>query len=134
MLLLDRRICPDEDAIKAEKEIMAVINREWSRNPELDLTVESGMLHGNFLGSADFRYLRALKEAYRDVRGYAPFVGGSAGALDACYSVHEGIPTVTFGAAGAESNSHGSNESVRVKDLVTYAQIVSLSLFEYLGM
>lgn len=132
MLLLDRRIPPDEDAIKAEEEIMAVIDRERFRNPKLDLTVESEMLHGNFVSPADFKYLRALKGAYRDIRGYAPFVGGSPGALDACYSVREGIPTVTFGVGGPESNSHGSNESVRIEDLVTYAQIVSLSLCEYL--
>ena len=131
-LLLDRRVAPDEDAKRAEKEIMTVINEEKKKNPELDLTVEQGMLHTNFVNPWDFKFLRNLKKGYSKITGVEPFVGGSTGALDACYSVQEGIPTVTFGAARPDSNSHGNNESVLAKDLVRYAQIVSLSLREYL--
>ena len=131
-LLLDRRVAPEEDAKRAVKEIMTAINKEKKRNPELDLTVEQTFLHTNFVNPSDFRFIRNLKEAYPKITGVEPFVGGTTGALDACYSVQEGIPTVTFGAARPDSNSHGSNESVLVDDLVRYAQIVSLSLREYL--
>jgi succinyl-diaminopimelate desuccinylase len=131
-LLLDRRVAPDENAKRAEKEIMTVINEEKKQNPELDLTVEQSMLHTNFVNPSDFRFIGNLKEVYPKITGVEPFIGGTTGALDACYSVQEGIPTVTFGAARPDSNSHGSNESVLVDDLVRYAQIVSLSLREYL--
>lgn len=131
-LLLDRRVAPDEDAKRAEKEIMTVINDEKKRNPELDINVEQSMLHTNFVNPSDFRFLRNLREVYPKITGVEPFIGGTTGALDACYSVQEGIPTVTFGAARPDSNSHGSDESVLVDDLVRYAQVVSLSLREYL--
>jgi len=131
-LLLDRRVSPEEDPDMAEKEIMRIIEEEKAKNPELDLRVESGMLHTNFLSPSDSRYLQALKSVYRRITGLDPFVGGSTGALDACYSVRRDIPTVTFGAATPDSNTHGSNESVSVDDLVAYAQIVSHSLEAYL--
>lgn len=133
-LLLDRRVTPDEDANTAKEEITRIIENERSKNPELNLTYEHQMLHGNFVSPSNFRYLTALKKAYREVKGELPFVGGSTGALDACYSVQEGIPTVTFGSAGPDSNAHGPNESVRIEDLVTYSQIVSFSLAEYLAV
>ncbi len=132
-LILDRRVAPDEDADMAEKEIMAILESEKKRDAELDLEYEHQMLHSNFVSPSDFQYLTALKNAYQNVLGQTPFVGGATGALDACYSVQAGIPTVTFGAASPEANAHGPNESVQIEDLVAYSQIVSISLAKYLA-
>jgi len=79
--------------------------------------------------------LKAAKKATQIVLGYEPKLAAGYGTTDGAYLVNAGIPVICgFGPGDHKtSKQHGTDENVRISELVNFAKIYALTLLFSLG-
>ena len=80
----------------------------------------------------DNELVAVLQDATREVVGRTPQVVGIGGASVTKQLISRGIPAVGFG-VGDASLQHVANESIRLDDLITFAQVMALAAVRLLN-
>nr|MDO8135379.1 ArgE/DapE family deacylase [Candidatus Njordarchaeum guaymaensis] len=127
-ILVDRRLIPEEDVREEAKRIIATIIGLKKTDPDLLVTAEYNYFHESFESDQNDRAIQLLSRSYREVTGVSPFMGGTLGCSDACYTAKIGIPTMLLGAARAQSGMHARNESVDLNDVTLFSRILAVFL------
>lgn len=125
---LDRRVLPNEDLAEAERHLRAFIREAARRIPRLRVVVRKINQHTSTFSDPDGPFPRAFGAALARVRGRAAKFTVSTGFNDSHFFAGEaGLPTIGWGPGGEAC--HGTNERVRVSELVeaaqTYAEFVT---------
>jgi acetylornithine deacetylase/succinyl-diaminopimelate desuccinylase family protein len=126
--LVDRRVIPEEKVVDEAKKVVSSINELKRSDPSLSATVNYSHFHESFESDPRSWGIQLLSEAYRDTTGKAPFLGGTPGCTDGCYTAKVGIPTMLLGAARAKSGGHAKDEFVDLADVVVFSKIVATFL------
>lgn len=118
---LDRRVLPNENLAEAERHLRAFIRGAASRIPRLRAKVRKINQHTSTYSDPDGPFPRAFGEALTRVRGERAKFTVSTGFNDSHFFAGEGgLPTIGWGPGGEAC--HGTNERVRVSELVDAAQ------------
>jgi succinyl-diaminopimelate desuccinylase len=125
---LDRRVVPNENLAEAERHLRAYIRAAARRIPRLRVTVRKINQHTSTFSDPDGPFPRAFGAALARVRGESAKFTVSTGFNDSHFFAGEaGLPTIGWGPGGEAC--HGTNERVRVSELVeaaqTYAEFVT---------
>jgi acetylornithine deacetylase/succinyl-diaminopimelate desuccinylase family protein len=126
--LIDRRVTPEEDVVVEAKKVVSLVDELRKRDPSLSVTVNYGHFHESYRSDPNNWSTRTLSQAYTETTGKEPFLGGSPGCTDACYTSKIGIPTLLLGASRANSGSHAKDEFVDLTDVVLFSKIVAAFL------
>ncbi len=132
---LDRRLIPEENGKKAERELVALIKKAGARK---GIRVECRrVLLAEALKPAKGveKLVAALQKHARRVLGVAVKATGVPLYTDARHYSVQGIPTVLYGAGPRsilEANAHNANENVRLKDLEAATRIIEAVLRDLL--
>jgi len=119
---LDRRVLPNEDLREAERHLRAYIRSAARRLPGLHVKVRLQNQHTATFSDPNAPFPRAFGAALARVRGARARFTVSTGFNDSHFFAGEaGLPTVGWGPGG--ENCHGTNERVRVSELVEAAQV-----------
>jgi succinyl-diaminopimelate desuccinylase len=137
-LRLDRRIIPEEQPAKVEKELTAKIEKFAANWPGIRVTIRRILLALPFVPIAGQEKLVAA------IRGNAAAVLGEEIAAqgvplytDARHYSAAGIPTVLYGAGPrtlAEANGHRADENLRLDDLYKATKVVALTFLDLLAV
>lgn len=131
-LSLDRRLLPGEDAAGALHEIEGVASAVRASEPQLEVSVEAGLIEDPLETPPDHRVVTALRRAIDAATGADPGVAGWTATCDAGHLSTAGrVPTVVFG-PGSLSQAHKPDEFVRVDELETAARVYVLAARELL--
>lgn len=125
---LDRRVLPNEDLAEAERHLRAFVRGAAQRIPRLHATVRKINQHTATFSDPDGPFPRAFGAALARVRGQSARFTVSTGFNDSHFFAGEArLPTIGWGPGG--EGCHGTNERVRVSELVeaaqTYAEFVT---------
>jgi succinyl-diaminopimelate desuccinylase len=131
-ILVDRRIIPEEDVAEEARKIISAISNLRKGDPKLSVSVDYSHFHESFKSDPSGNAIRQLSAAYKEVTHNSPFLGGTLGCTDACYTAKIGIPTMLLGCARADSNTHGKNEFVDLNDVILFSKILGVFLKEML--
>jgi succinyl-diaminopimelate desuccinylase len=128
---VDRRILPDETEVQVERELRAFLREATRKIPQLKIDIRKISSRKPSLVPEDNPlpqgFLRAVKK-YRRNAGF----GMTSGFTDMSFYANEaGIPTVGYGVAG--KNTHGVDECVSIRDLMTTSKIYARFLTEWEG-
>ena len=126
--LLDRRVIPEEKVADEAKRVLSLVDDLKKRDPALSVTVNYSHFHESFESDPDSWGVKILSEAYKETTGTAPFLGGSPGCTDGCYTSRIGIPTMLLGASRAYSGGHAKDEYVDLNDVFLFSKIVAAFL------
>jgi succinyl-diaminopimelate desuccinylase len=127
-ILVDRRIIPEEDVVLEAKKIVSAISGLRKSDPKLSVSVDYSHFHESFKSDPSGNAIKQLSAAYKEVTHSSPFLGGTLGCTDACYTAKIGIPTMLLGCARANSNTHGKNEFVDLNDVILFSKILGVFL------
>jgi acetylornithine deacetylase/succinyl-diaminopimelate desuccinylase-like protein len=106
-LVFDLRTIPEEDLDSADSAFKKYVKKI---NPEAELEIQEKK-EGYVLSEAH-PFVRMLKNATGEKNAYGEF-----GGTDAPFFCGRGIPSICFGPISYESNIHGKDEFVKIKDL-----------------
>ena len=125
---LDRRVLPNEDLAEAEQHVRDFIRDAGRRIPQLRVNVRKINQHTSTFSDPSGPFPRAFATALGRVRGERAKFTVSTGFNDSHFFAGEGgLPTIGWGPGGEAC--HGTNERVRVTELVeaaqTYAEFIS---------
>ncbi|WXG42615.1 MAG: M20 family metallopeptidase [Promethearchaeati archaeon SRVP18_Atabeyarchaeia-1] len=123
--LVDRRVIPEEKVVNEAKKVLSLIDELKRSDPNLSVTVDYSHFHDSFESDPKSWGVQLLSEAYTETAGVSPFLGGSPGCTDGCYTANAGIPTMLLGAARAKSGGHSRDEFVDLNDVVMFSKIVA---------
>jgi succinyl-diaminopimelate desuccinylase len=132
-ILVDRRLIPEEDVREEAKRIISAINDLKKTDQDLLATAEYNYFHESFESNPNNWAIQLLSKSYREVTGVSPFLGGTLGCSDACYTAKIGIPTMLLGAARAQSGMHAKNEFVDLNDVSLLSGILAVFLWNALS-
>lgn len=134
---IDRRIIPDENPVKAERELIAQIKRFAKKHKGMRCTVTRVLLAKPFTAVKGHENLVAsLQKNARAVMGENILPHGVPIYTDARHYSAAGIPTVLYGAGPRtleEANGHRADENLRLSDLDAATEVVALTLLDLLG-
>ena len=136
-LRLDRRIIPEEDGERVERELHALIQGSVAELPGIRCEVRRIML------AAPLKPVPGLERLMEPLRRNAEAVFGERVPTygvplytDARHYAAAGIPTVLYGAGPrtlAEANAHAADERLALADLRKATEVVALTLYDLLG-
>ena len=130
--LVDRRFIPEENAAQVGREVNQVVKEFAKKHKEVRITVKSFPAYGPMLTPPDHKLIRTMRKIARKVLGWNPPLCGSQGSTDVAAMTELGIPTAVLGATRQNSNIHGTDEHVRVNDLVSVTRILARTYLELL--
>ncbi len=129
---VDRRVLPNENLAEAERHFRAFVRDARRRIPRLRVTVRKITQHTSTFSDPRAPFPRAFAAALTRVRGGRARFTVSSGFNDSHFFAGEGgLPTIGWGPGG--ENCHGADERVRVKELVTAAQVYAEFLRGFAG-
>jgi succinyl-diaminopimelate desuccinylase len=133
---LDRRLIPEEDGLKVEKALVALIKRAAKGK---GISVECKRI----ILAEPLRPIAGVEKLVEPIRRYAKRelkvnipVKGVPLYTDARHYSTAGIPTVLYGAGPRsilEANAHAANEHVKLSDLKAATRIVAATLRDILS-
>jgi succinyl-diaminopimelate desuccinylase len=136
-LRLDRRIIPEEDGERVERELHELIQGSIAGLPGIRSEVRRIML------AEPLKPVPGLERLVEPLRRHAEAVFGEAIPTygvplytDARHYAAAGIPTVLYGAGPrtlAEANAHAADERLALADLRKATEVVALTLCDLLG-
>ncbi len=134
---IDRRIIPDENPARAERELIAQIKVFSKKHKGIRCTVTRVLLAKPFIAVKGHEKLVAsLQMNARAVMGENIQPHGVPIYTDARHYSAAGIPTVLYGAGPRtleEANGHRADENLRLSDLDAATEVVALTLLDLLG-
>jgi acetylornithine deacetylase/succinyl-diaminopimelate desuccinylase family protein len=134
---IDRRIIPEENGVKVERTLAALIRKAAGGRRNIRAACRRILLAESLrpVRGTD-RLAGPLLRHARRVLGVAVRESGVPLYTDARHYAAAGIPTVLYGAGPRsllEANAHGADEHVRLKDLRAAIEVVTGALRELLG-
>lgn len=134
---LDRRVVPEEDPAKAERDIRDVIATALAGRTDISSQVTRVLLANPLkpVGSADHMAAVFCRHATR-VMGEPVAPGGAPLYADARLYAEAGVPTVMYGAGPrdlVEANGHRADERLPLHTLRKASEVVALSVLELLS-
>jgi acetylornithine deacetylase/succinyl-diaminopimelate desuccinylase-like protein len=134
---IDRRIIPEEDAVKVEAELRALIAAAAERQPRIKADVRRLLLAQALRPQPGTdRIVAAIERHAKAILGVDVPVVGVPLYTDARHYAAAGIPIVLYGAGPRsilEANAHNADENLRLDDLRAATKIVALTVAELLG-
>jgi acetylornithine deacetylase/succinyl-diaminopimelate desuccinylase family protein len=136
VMRIDRRLIPEENGAKVEKELIALIKRAAKAR---DIAVECRRV---ILAEplkpvkGTERLVEPLRRHARRVLKTAIAVKGVPLYTDARHYAAHGIPTVLYGAGPRtilEANAHGANEHIKLSDLKAATRVIEATLRDLLS-
>ena len=124
-LTINRRVIPDEDIEEVKKEIAEAIERGRAQSKLLDLKTTYIYDYPPMTADPNAPDITRIKKVIMEVQNVPEekvFIVGNAGSTDMGY-VSEILNTndiIFHGVGVVGSNSHGVNEYIRMKDVLTY--------------
>jgi succinyl-diaminopimelate desuccinylase len=136
-LRLDRRMIPEEDAAKVERDLTALIQASVARAPGIRCNVRRIMLALPLKPVQGLDRLTApLQRNAQAVLGEPVPLYGVPLYTDARHYAAAGIPTVLYGAGPRtliEANAHAADERLPLADLHKATEVVALTLLDLLS-
>ena len=136
-LRLDRRIVPEEDGDRVERELHELIQASIGDLPGIRCEV------GRIMLAKPLKPVPGLERLVEPLRRHAEAVFGEAIPTygvplytDARHYAAAGIPTALYGAGPrtlGEANAHAADERLALGDLRKATEVVALTLFDLLG-
>ena len=134
---VDRRIIPEEDVMKVESELVAVIDAALAGLAGIDVNIRRILLARPLVPMpGQDTLVRALQKQARAVLGFDIPANGMPFFSDARFYAAAGIPTVLYGAAPRDpfdARGHAADERLELNDLRAATKIVALTLAELLA-
>ncbi len=134
---LDRRLIPEEDGERVERDLRDVVAGALAAFPAIEHQATRILLAAPFAPvSGSERLAGIFAENATRVMGEAVATTGIPLYTDARHYAAAGIPTIGYGAGPrtlAEANAHRADEKLNLEDLRKATQVVALSLFDLLG-
>jgi acetylornithine deacetylase/succinyl-diaminopimelate desuccinylase-like protein len=134
---IDRRMIPEEDAVKVEAELRALIAAAAERQPRIKADVRRLLLAQALRPQPGTdRIVAAIERHAKAIFGVDVPVMGVPLYTDARHYAAAGIPIVLYGAGPRsilEANAHNADENLRLNDLRAATKIVALTSAELLG-
>ncbi len=121
-ILIDRRFIPEEKPALVGQEIVRVA-RDYSRKSGVRVSVKPLAGYNPMITRPDHPLVRVVKQEARRVLGTKVPACGSQGSTDMATVSGLGIPVAILGTTRADSNIHGTNEHVRMSDMVSITKI-----------
>lgn len=121
----DRRYIPEEDIGEVIKELEdAVENIKIKHGIKLELLCKPG--YPPMFTEQSSEWVRRVQDAASDAFGVSKEITGVQGGLDVAYAVQKtNQPVCAFGVGNwIESNAHGADENVRIRDLKDYVRFL----------
>ncbi len=121
----DRRYIPEEAVEEVIKEFEDFLHRIITKhNIELELLCKPG--YPPMFTNPDGEWVRRVRDAASDSFGVSKEITGVQGGLDVAYAVQRtNQPVCAFGVGSSiESNAHGADENVRIRDLKDYVKFL----------
>jgi succinyl-diaminopimelate desuccinylase len=136
-LRLDRRIIPEEDSAKVERDLALVIQKSIADLPGIGCAVRRIMLAEALSPVPGVERLALPLQRNAGAVFGAPIPSyGVPLYTDARHYAAAGIPTVLYGAGPrtlVEANAHAADERLPLADLRKATEVVALTLFDLLG-
>lgn len=133
---IDRRLIPEEDGEKVEKEIRQIIEEAVGKYEGLTVEIKRILLAKAFGPTpTDSELIQTLSENWKEIMDGDLVINGVPLYTDARHFYEAGMPTVMFGAGPRsflEANGHRADEHVRIDDLIKATKIVALTLYDLL--
>jgi succinyl-diaminopimelate desuccinylase len=133
---IDRRLIPEENAEKAERDIYEIVNRAIQESDGVSFEFNRILLANSFGPTPeDSLLIKSLSENWNEIMEGELTITGSPLYTDARLFAEANVPVVMFGAGPrtlAEANGHKADENVKVEDLINATKIVALTLFDLL--
>jgi len=129
-LTFDMRLIPEEDATIAENELREFLSRVdlIDKGYKIDLSVtQSG---GNYYTDPKLPFVQSFKRCVEKVTGKPMPLAAELGGNDGRYTSSKGIPTISYGPIAEDTNFHGVNEFIWLRDIST----VRDTIVEYLKL
>jgi acetylornithine deacetylase/succinyl-diaminopimelate desuccinylase-like protein len=133
---LDRRLIPEEDGAKVERELIGLIGRSASQHPGISVECRRIIL------AEPLKPLPGVEKLVDPLRHHAEAefrtkieVKGVPLYTDARHYSAVGIPTVLYGAGPRsiiEANAHGANEHMNLSDLKSATKVIEATLRDLL--
>ncbi len=121
----DRRYIPEEAVEEVVKELEDFLHRiKTKHNIELELLCKPG--YPPMFSNPDGEWIKRVQSAASDSFGVSKEITGVQGGLDVAYAVQRtNQPVCAFGVGSSvESNAHGADENVRIRDLNDYVKFL----------
>jgi succinyl-diaminopimelate desuccinylase len=129
-ILVDRRFIPEEKLTQVRAEIGWVVKKFVTENPEVRVEIKPILGYEPMRINPNGPLVRILRGAARKVLGHDVRPVGSQGSTDIAAVSALGVPVAVLGATRKDSNIHGIDEHVRVKDLVSVTKILAHTYLE----
>ena len=115
-LRFDMRLIPEEDvdeAINELKTYLLILSNKLGIKAELNW-IRGG---GNYYSDPDHASVKKFVKIASQIYGKNLSVGTEFGGNDGRYFANRNIPIISFGLAGRDSNFHGPDEHIHLKDI-----------------
>jgi len=133
---LDRRITPEEDPAKAERELSAFIKQSAERWPGTRCQVRRLLLAKPLVPrQAQDRLVDVIAKRATELFGIAIEPHGVPLYTDARHYSHAGVATVLYGAGPrtlGESRAHQADENLKLDDLYKATEVIALAFLDLL--
>jgi succinyl-diaminopimelate desuccinylase len=134
---IDRRIIPEEDALKAEKTLTRQIRESAAKWPGIRCNVRRILLASPFVPiPGQEKLVAAIGRHATPIMGEEVKAQGVPIYTDARLYSSAGIPTVLYGAGPRtllEANGHRADEKLKLDDLYKATRVVALALADLLA-
>jgi succinyl-diaminopimelate desuccinylase len=129
-----RGMVPGETFEEVRREVISVIERVKSADPDLQYELEVINVREGYIVSPENPYVLEGRQIIREVIGRElPFTGTLA-STDMNYQVNEGgMPCFDIGIGGPFGNTHRQNESASIDELLNLTKIMALLYMRKLG-
>jgi succinyl-diaminopimelate desuccinylase len=112
----DMRLLPDEDPSQASSEMLAFFNKA-REELRINAKLSFGNFSGGYLTNPSEPFIRRFAVATASVFGSSLPIAASLGGDDGKFIADKNIPVISYGAIAEDSNFHGVDEFVYLKDL-----------------
>jgi succinyl-diaminopimelate desuccinylase len=124
----DMRLIPEEDCVKAQRELEEFLEKVDLGNREYKVDLHFTLTGGNYFTDPQLPFVQSFKRAIEKVTGTEVLLAAELGGNDGRFTSAKGIPTISYGPISKDTNFHGVDEFVWLRDI----RIVRDSIVEYL--
>lgn len=134
LVVADRRLLPDEDAVTVLREVRERVGRLDLVARGLEVTVDMTMDMPGFQTAADHPLVRTADTALAQAGGPGRPLSGWSAACDGGFVARDaGVPVVVLGPGSVAEQAHRPDESVGLDELVVAARTYALTAMRLLG-
>ncbi len=140
-LYMEIRTLPEEPVLNANESLKELLNELRSKDPELNVTMETNLTYPGALIDQNEPIVRALTSAHHSILDTDPVITFEGWTSDAIALTRYGIKTITYGGGGYTRVKESAKEfagyvpdlgeHVFVEDLVRAAKVYALTALDF---